>query len=273
MATKVVDISRELLQFHSSIKKVAILDYFIISTTLLDIYADSAIFFKHRSDHCKIGLNLHLEENLKGKGLWKLNAELLKDNELIHLIEEGISFMVEIHACTPYNPDFVKKFDNNTIDFMVSIEIFWEVLLAHLRGIFIAFAARKKRERSNLLVKEIQSLDELFILDMSAHILENNLNEKKRELETLRDIELKGAFIRSRIKDFNLGEKPNKHFLNLENYNFISKNIKELLLDDNTKIYKPPDILEEMRRFYQSLYSSKQIKPLEESNLSVSKTF
>ena len=154
---------------------------------------------------------------------------------------------------------------------MVSIEIFWEVLLAHLRGIFIAFAARKKRERSNReekLVKEIQSLDELFILDMSAHILENNLNEKKRELETLRDIKLKGAFIRSRIKDFNLGEKPNKHFLNLENYNFISKNIKELLLDDNTKIYKPPDILEEMRRFYQSLYSSKQIKPLEESNLS-----
>ena len=156
-----------------------------------------------------------MEKNLKGKGLWKFNAELLKDNEFIHQIEEGILLMVEIHACTPYNPEFVKKFGNNPIDFMVSIEIFWEVLLAHLRGIFIAYAARKKRERSNReerLVKEIQSLDELFILDLSDNILENNLNEKQRELETLRDIKLKGAFIRSRIKDFNLGEKPNKHF-------------------------------------------------------------
>ena len=40
------------------------------------------------------------------------------------------------------------------------------------------------------------------------------------------------------------------------------------MLDDDTKLSKPADILDEMRRFYQSLYSSKQIKPLEESNLS-----
>ena len=74
--------------------------------------------------------------------------------------------------------------------------------------------------------------------------------------------------MRSRVKDYNLGEKPNKHFLNLENYNFVYKNIKELLLDDGTNLSKPSDILEEMRRFYQSLYNSKQVKPLDESNIS-----
>ena len=257
--------------FRSNPTKAARLDYFIISASLLDIYADSSIFFKYRSDHCKIGLSLHLEKNLKGKGLWKLNAELLKNKELIQQIEEGIQLMVEIHACTPYNPEFVKKIDNNSISFMVSIETFWEVLLAHLRGILISFAAKQKRERSNReekLTNEIRSLDELFILDMTDTTLENSLDEKKKELETLRDIKLKGSFVRSRVKDYNLGEKPNKHFLNLENYNFVSKNIKELLLDDDTKLSKPADILDEMRRFYQSLYSSKQIKPLEESNLS-----
>ena len=256
--------------FRTNPTKAARLDYFIISPTLLDIYADSFILFKYRSDHCKIGLTLHLDKNLKGKGLWKLNAELLKNDELIQKIEEGIQLMVEIHACTPYNPEFVKKYDNNKISFMVPIDTFWEVLLTHLRGIFISFAARKKRERCNRedkLVKEIQSLDELFILDMTDITLENNLNEKKRELEILRDIKLKGAFVRSRVKEYNLGEKPNKHFLNLENYNFVSKNIKELLLDDDKKLFKPTDILEEMRRFYQSLYSSKEIKPLDESNL------
>ena len=257
--------------FRTNPTKAARLDYFIISSTLLDIYADSYILFKYRSDHCKVGLKLHLDKNIKGKGLWKLNSELLKNTELVQQIEAGILLMVEIHACTPYSPEFVKNFDKNNNTFMVSIDVFWEVLLTHLRGILISFAARKKGEGSNReekLVKDIQALDELFILDMTDSILEKNLNEKKRELETLRDIKLKGSFVRSRVKDYNLGEKPNKHFLNLENYNFVSKNIKELLLDDGTNLSKPPDILEEMRRFYQSLYNSKQVKPLDESNLS-----
>ena len=168
--------------FRTNPTKAARLDYFIISSSLLDIYADSSIFFKYRSDHCKIGLSLHMDINLKGKGLWKLNAELFKNDELIQQIEEGILLMVEIHACTPYSPEFVKKYDNNIITFMVSIDTFWEVILTHLRRFFISFAARKKRERSNRedkLIKEIQSLDELFILDMTDVILENNLNEKK----------------------------------------------------------------------------------------------
>ena len=91
---------------------------------------------------------------------------------------------------------------------------------------------------------------------------------KKKELETLRDIKLQGSFVRFRVKDYNLGEKPNKHFLNLENFSFVSKNIKELLLDDGTNLTKPTEILEEMRILYQSLYSSKPIRLLEESNLS-----
>ena len=56
-------------------------------------------------------------------------------------------------------------------------------------------------------------------------------------------------------------------FLNLENYNFVSKNIKELLLDDGKNITKPDAILEEMRRFYQSLYDFKPVKNIEDSDL------
>ena len=124
----------------------------------LDIYADSSIFFKYRSVHCKISLILHSDKNLKGKGIWKLNSDLLKNNELIQLIEDGILLMVEIHACAPYSPEFVKNYDNNNHTFMVSIDTFWEVLLTHLRGIFISFAARKKRERSNREQKLIKDL-------------------------------------------------------------------------------------------------------------------
>ena len=179
--------------------------------------------------------------------------------------------MIEIHACTPYNPEFVKNFEKNELSFMVPIDIFWEVLLTHLRGIFISNAAKKKRERSNrefTLVKEIENLDELFTLDISDSVLEETLKKKTSELETLREIRLKGSYVRSRIRDCNLEEKPNKFFLNLENYNYVSKNIKELILEDGRTITKPDEILEEMRKFYQSLYNYKPIKNIDESNLS-----
>ena len=85
-----------------------------------------------------------MDKSLKGKGIWKLNSDLLNDAELIEKIKEGILLMVQIHACTPYHPNYVKTSDENEISFMTSIDVFWEVLLSHIRGIFIAFAAKKK---------------------------------------------------------------------------------------------------------------------------------
>ena len=130
--------------FRPSPPKAARLDYFITSPSILDIYANSHISFKYRSNHCKIGSNLHLDKSIKGKGIWKLNSDLLNDQELIKQIEDGILLMVEIHACTPYNPNFVTKFNKHEVSLMVPIDIFWEVRLTHLRGIIISHAARKK---------------------------------------------------------------------------------------------------------------------------------
>ena len=256
--------------FRPSPVKAARLDYFIISPSILDLYADSFISFKYRSDHCKVGLTLHIDKSIKGKGIWKLNAELLNNIELMEKVEEGISLMVEIHACTPYNPNYVKNFDKNEITFMTPIDVFWEVLLTHLRGIFISHAARLKREKSNRetkLIKELENLNDLFNLDITDTQICKMIQDKSQELETLRELRLKGSFVRSRLKDCTLGERPNKFFLNLENYNFVSKNIKELLLDDGKNITKPEAILEEMRRFYQSLYDFKPIKNIEDSEL------
>ena len=256
--------------FKPSPVKAARLDYFLISTTILDILSDCYISFKYRSDHCKIGLKIYLDKSNRGKGIWKLNSELLADTKLMKTIEEGILLMVEVHACTPYNPEFVKLYFIHEISLMTNIDVFWEVLLSHLRGIFISHAAKKKRERCNreqMLIKNIEEMNDLYNLDITDENLEEDLQNMKIELEDLRDFKLKGSFVRSRIKEHIEGEKPNKNFLNLENYNFISKNIKELLLDDGTKITEPQDILEEMRRFYQSLYNFKLIKPIENSEL------
>ena len=144
----------------------------------MDIFSDCHIALKYRSHHCKIGLKLHLDKSTRGKGIWKLNAELLNDSELIKLIEERILLMVEVHACTPYAPSFVKQFNKYNIALMIKIDNFWEVLLSHLRGIFLSYVAKKreKSNRENLLHKEIENLEKLYVLDISDEVLKGNLD-------------------------------------------------------------------------------------------------
>ena len=84
-------------------------------------------------------------------------------------------------------------------------------------------------------------------------------------MEELRNYKLKGALIRSRWKNANLGVRPTKFFLNLENKNYISKHIRELK-SGNTTIQNPEMILEEMRRFYESLFKEKRNINIEETS-------
>ena len=89
--------------------------------------------------------------------------------------------------------------------------------------------------------------------------------KKQEELEEIREQKLKGALIRARWQQLTEGEKPTKYFLNLENRNYVSKHIRELKTQANT-IYNPTEILEEMKTFYQNLYSEKQTVDINDTN-------
>ena len=53
--------------------------------------------------------------------------------------------MVQVHACLPYNPEFIKNFANENIEFMISIDLFWKVLLTKLRGRIITYKTYKRK--------------------------------------------------------------------------------------------------------------------------------
>ena len=93
----------------------------------------------------------------------------------------------------------------------------------------------------------------------------NNLKEAKNKLQEIREMYLKGALIRAQAQILNLSEKPTKFFLNLENDNFISKNIRELKLNDGSNVNKPDEILEEMWVFYSKLYDKQETIDIEET--------
>ena len=254
--------------YRKNPSKAARLDYFIITPSILNIYSSSYIMPKYRSDHCKIGLSIFQDKSERGKGVWKLNSDLLNDKILNNKIKDDIYLMIEAHACTPYNPKFIKNYTQEFPDLMISIELFWEMLLTKLRGTLVSYAAKIKRERNkkeNKLIVELEDLNQLFLLNMNDKQLDDELCKRNQELEELRDIKLKGAFIRSRSQMISQEEKPNKLFLNLENNNFISKNIKELINSKEKKITEPNEILEEMRVFYEQLYTKRDVTEVKDS--------
>ena len=138
------------------------------------------------------------------------------------------------------------------------------------KGTLITYAGNKKREQNleeNLLNKKIELLEEEFNLNQEDIETFSNFKEAKDKLQEIREIKLKGALIRARAQTLNFSEKPTKLFLNCENNNFISKNMRELKLNDGCKEYKPDKILEEMWVFYSKLYDKKETIDLEETGL------
>ena len=82
-------------------RKMARLDFFLISETLLDIYANSKIKPSYKSDHFPIQLEIFTSKTKKGKGIWKLNNSLLLEENLTILINKEIHLCVSTYACTP----------------------------------------------------------------------------------------------------------------------------------------------------------------------------
>ena len=129
-------------------KKMARLDFFLISETLLDMYGDSHIKNSYKSDHSPVNLILNTSKHKKGKGNWKINNSLLLDLKLKEKIEKEIELVVCIYACTPYSQDYViQNYKEVYIELMIDIELMWEVLQAQLRDIIMKYAANKKRKQ------------------------------------------------------------------------------------------------------------------------------
>ena len=127
---------------------------------------------------------------------------------------------------------------------------------------------KKKKRNENELENKITIKITKMEKELASNINDREWNQKlvdlKIELEEIRQYRIQGAFIRSRWQNENLGEKPSKFFLNLENKNFISKHIREIKTN-NKVIHNPEHILEEMRNFYENLFKERDSISIEET--------
>ena len=204
-----------------------------------------------------------------GPGVWKLNNSLLLDETLQKIVKDEIELVISTYACTPYNPIFVQEnFNDFNFDYMIEIELLWEVLNAQIRGRIIAFASNKKRKinlEEKKLTKEIVLLEKGLHQNLMNENWINSLKEKKEELEGIRE-HIKRGIYQITLAVYQHGRKTFKLFLKFRKYFFISKHIRELTID-NESIKKPEQILEKIRQFYEKLYKEQKNTDIENTSL------
>ena len=84
--------------------KQARLDYFLISDKMTDIFDNCMIRPSYRSDHSIVELDIIMNNFEIGKGIWKLNVNLLKNIDYINLINNLIDEEKHKYALPVYNP-------------------------------------------------------------------------------------------------------------------------------------------------------------------------
>ena len=100
---------------------------------------------------------------------------------------------------------------------------------------------KNKSKREAQLIQDICNLEQKDIL-----VYGELLDEKKKELYSLRQEKLAGHMIRARTQWLSEGEKPSKLFCSLENKNYVEKTIKKIHLTNGLVIQEQKKILKEI---------------------------
>ena len=235
--------------------KQARLDYFLVSDHIFEDVKDCSIEAGYRSDHSLITLTLGSDTYKHRQTYWKFNNSLLRDKEYIKTVKNVISQTKHQYAVPIYDEQSIDKIPQSEIQWLINDQLWLETLLMEIRGKTISYASFKKKEREEKEKELIDIIDDLEtnIINTDLEYLEN----KKLELQEIRKKKMDGAFIRSKAKWIEEGEKLTNYFCNLENRNFVSKVINTIETNEGIKLTDTSDIVKETKSYYEKLYTSR----------------
>ena len=240
---------------RNPVRKQARLDFFLVNENIFPYVHDTSIIPGFRTDHSSILLKLKLYDNERGRGYWKLNNSLLKDRKYVQIVKETINEV----KLTYINHNQDTNVSDENIIFDINDQLFLETLLLIIRGKTIQYSLFKKKksqEEENKLESEIKVIeDEIYnnLINMSEERLQE-YERKKNTLNEIRNEKTEGIMLRSRSRYEELGEKPTKYFLQLENRNYTNKVINKLVDENGNEFNDTKNILNCQLNFYKNLY-------------------
>ena len=138
----------------------------------------------------------------------------------------------------------------------------WELLKLAICNTTLQYSNNKKKSADNKIAvlekklqklqKELEGVNPLIFKDT-----EEQLRLAQHELDEFIKIKTQGAILRSRAHWAEHGDKPSKYFLNLEKKNYLKKTLYHIKHKSGQVLTNEKEILEEIRTFYEELYTSR----------------
>ena len=185
---------------RSNIDRNSRIDYILRAKHLKRSVIETALTCCPAPDHKAVTLKLNIQSNRRGKGYWKLNNSLLKDELYRKYVTDEIKTTI-----SEYNQHISKQ------DLL-------ELIKVKVKEISIKYATTKKLKRSNRIIEteyEINTLDKMIASQFNQNLVCKR-EKLFSELTDLYKADTDGAFVRSRAKWIEKGEKNSSFFLNLE---------------------------------------------------------
>jgi len=183
-------------------------------------------------------------EKKRGPGYWKLNNSILQNNEY----QLGVKEIIRTTRA-----QFVT---------LNSRRMLWEMIKINIKQFSIEFCKKNKKESNEKEIKLQESVDRLeeAITKIETNCKEKTelvkeRSEKESMLNAIYEQRVKGAHIRSKAEWIEEGEKSSKYFLGLEKQRQSHNVIGKLESENGDIVYKDNDILTNITRFYDKLYT------------------
>ena len=179
-----------------------------------------------------------LDESLRGPSFWKFNSNLVNDSDYGQLISANYNVWLE---------EFQEVLDKRVL---------WDLVKYRIRQCAIEYSKSKARERKEKLqeVEEcIKECSHKCDKDLSSQNLEE-LESLEAEYENLYDFSTQGAIIRSCATWYEMGERNNKYFLNLENSNKKKTSVRKVFTSEGSLTHNTKKIMNDLESYYSSLY-------------------
>ena len=215
------------------------LDYWLTSDSL-QVDVDSVdIVSSIKSDHSAITLSINgLDDNERGPNFWKFNSTLVNDSKYCNLLK------VE---CGIWLDEFKEVQDKRVL---------WDLIKYKIRQLTIAYSKTKARNKRAKLNKLEESL-KVFTKKCDTNPSKENFEELEclqAEYDQMYDYITQGSIIRSRATWYEMGEKNNKYFLNLEKHNKKKSSVRKIFTSEGKMTTDPKKIMNELESFYSNLY-------------------
>ena len=194
-----------------------------------------------KTDHNIIELSFKIDGPKRGSGFWKLNTSVLEDELYVSEIKTLI--------------EKVWKDTNN----MQNLNTRYDWLKYNIRKHTINYCkqrAKLKALKENKILEDVQLLEVNICSETASDEELNKYQTLKNELEQIEEERARGFWIRSGLERIENDEKSTCFFLNKAKTNFQKKTVSNIKLDSGVEITNQKDILNELKSFYQNLYTS-----------------